>query len=285
MTLWTELLGCEIRFIDVGGIRTRVLSAGSGGQAVVLLHGRGGHLESWRANVGPLAERNRVIAFDLLGHGLTARHDGGYAIDDLVAHAQATLDELGVCGAMLCGQSIGGWVAAWLSIRRPDLVGRLVLIEPAGLQSEEQRLADPKVAAAYVRGGRAFEEPSTDAVRDRLHGLVGDPRVIDEELVQTRRLLYMPPQARAVHRAVREADNSGALLTEDVLAQIAAPTLIIRGGLANTPLEVAQGAAAATGTQLVIVAGAKQWPQLERPELVNRLLIEQAAAPRAVAVR
>lgn len=285
MTLWTDLLGSEVRWIDAGGTRTRTLLAGEGDPPVVLLHGRGGHLESWRANVVPLAGRHRVIAFDLLGHGLTARHGGGYAIADLTDHAEAVLDALDVSGGVLVGQSIGGWIAARLALRRPDLASGLALIEPAGLQSEASRLADPAVAAAYVRGGRAFEEPSREAVRDRLEGLVADPSLIDDELVEIRRLLYAPAAARAVHAAVRAADNGAALLTPEVLARLAVPTLIVHGGAAHTPARIVDHAARAARARLVTVAGARQWPQLERPDLVNALLAEHAALPQEVSQR
>src|SRR5437868_927644 len=91
-------------------------------------------------------------------------------------------------------------IASW---RSTCSATALVLVGPAGLQSERERLADPKVAAAYVRGGKAFEEPSADAVRDRLRGLFADPAGIDDELVAIRQKLYAPAGARAVHQAVR----------------------------------------------------------------------------------
>lgn len=285
MTLWTDLLGSEIVWIVAGGVRTRALLAGDGDPPIVLLHGRGGHLESWRANIAPLAQHHRVIAFDLLGHGLTAGHDGGYAVADLTDHAEVVLDALQVTGALLAGQSLGGWIAARLALRRPDLVSALALIEPAGLQSEAERLADPAVAAAFARGGRAFAEPTGEAVRARLEGLVADRSLIDDELVDVRRLLYSPAGARAVHMAVRTADNDDALLTREVLAGLAVPTLIVHGAGAHTSANVVAAAALAARGRLVTVPGTRQWPQLEAPEVVNELLAEHAALPQEVSLR
>lgn len=299
MSLWTDFLGASVGTLDAGGVPTRVLTAGAaggegGGAPLVLLHGRGGHLESWRANVAPLAREHRVIAFDLLGHGLTGRHDGDYGIGELTAHAIAVLDALAAAGALggsadgggtdgggprggvvLAGQSIGGWVGARIALDRPDLVQALALIEPAGLQSETERLADPRVAAAFQRGGRAFAEPTADAVRERLTGLVADPAAIDDELVETRRALYAPPEARDVHRAVRAADNSAALLGPEALATLrerGLPLLLIRGEHGHTPAQVVADAADAAGARLHTLPGAKQWPQLEAPAAVNDLL-------------
>jgi pimeloyl-ACP methyl ester carboxylesterase len=272
VSLWNDFLGAEVRFVDVDGVPTRVVTMGDDGPTVVLVHGRGGHLEAWRANVRPLAGWARVVAFDLLGHGLTGRHDGEYGVADLTRHAVATLDALGLRDVLLVGQSIGGWVSVHVARRRPDLVRELVLVEPAGLQTEEERLADPKVAAAFARGGRAFEEPTADAVRDRLLGLVADPALIDDELVETRRVLYAPEGARAVHKAVRRADNTAWVVTPDVMAHIKPPVTIVHGALANTPTAVVQAAAGAAGAGLITIPDVKQWPQLEASDVVNTLL-------------
>jgi 2-hydroxy-6-oxonona-2,4-dienedioate hydrolase len=276
MSLWTDFIGAELLWVAAADVPTRVVRAGEGDPPIVLMHGRGGHLESWRANVRALARERRVVAFDLLGHGLTGRHDGDYRVVDLTDHAIATLEALALGPCVLVGQSIGGWIAAWTALRRPDLVDSLVLVEPAGLQSEPERLRDPKVAAAFERGGRAFLEPSSEAVRTRLLGLVGDPASIDEELVETRRLLYAPAEARSVHRRVRAADNAAELLTPDVLQRLDARVLVIHGACANTPDHVLERAVAAAGATLHTLAGTKQWPQLERPEQVNRLITEFA---------
>jgi 2-hydroxy-6-oxonona-2,4-dienedioate hydrolase len=276
VSLWTDFLGAEIRFVDVGGVPTRVVTLGDHGPTVVLVHGRGGHLEAWRANVRPLAKTARVVAFDLLGHGLTGRHDGGYGVAELTAHAVATLDALGLSDVVLVGQSIGGWISVRVALGRPDLVRQLVLVEPAGFQTEAERLADPRVAAAYARGGKAFAEPTEDAVRDRLLGLVADPAAIDDELVAARRALYAPNAARDVHRAVRQADNAPWVLTPDVMARLRCPTTIVHGALANTPTAVVEAAAGAAGARLITVPDVKQWPQLEAPDVVNPLLSDIA---------
>jgi pimeloyl-ACP methyl ester carboxylesterase len=225
----------------------------------------------------PLGARHHVIAFDLLGHGLTAGHAGDYAIADLTDHAVATLESLDVGPSTIVGQSIGGWVAVQIALRRSDLVRSLVLIEPAGLQSEETRLADPKIAAAYLKGGRAFEDPTRVAVRDRLTGLVGNPALIDDELIDVRQALYSPAAARSVHQLVRAADNSAALLNPETLARLAVPVLVVHGALANTPLDVVERAAAAARARLETV-DAKQWPQYEQPTRINTLIGDFAGA-------
>lgn len=279
MTLWTDLLGAEVRWVDAGGVRTRVVTHGTG-RPVVLLHGRGGHLETWARTVPALARDRYVIAADLLGHGLTAAPPGEYTVDRLLAHLVDLLDALALHRVDLVGQSLGGWVAALLAATSPARVGRLVLVEPAGLQPERERLADPRVRSAYRRGGQAFAEATADTVRARLVGLVADPAQISDELVATRLRLYAPEPARAVHRAVRAADNGRWLLTPDLLAGIRAPVLLLHGADGHTPADILDRAALALpDARRVTVPAARQWPHFEQPGLVNDEIIRFLAAP------
>jgi 2-hydroxy-6-oxonona-2,4-dienedioate hydrolase len=276
VSLWTDLLGAEIRHATAADVPTRVADLGSG-DPVVLLHGRGGHLETFARTLPPLAAAGRrAIAFDLLGHGLTGRSpSGSYTVKELTDHALATLDALGLDAVDLVGQSLGGWIAALAALRAPERVRRLVLIEPAGLQAEAERLADPVVRAAYERGGRAYAEAAPDAVRTRLAGLLADPAGVDPELVQVRTALYRPEEARRVHRLVRAADNGPSLLTPQRLSALTPPVLFIRGEHGHTPAVVVEAAVSAVPhARLVTVPEAKQWPQYERPDLVNASLID-----------
>lgn len=276
MSLWTDLLGAEIRYVTATGVPTRVADLGSG-DPVVLLHGRGGHLETFARTLPALvAAGRRAIAFDILGHGLTGRSpSGSYTVEELTDHVLATLDALGLDAVDLVGQSLGGWAAALAALRAPERVRRLVLIEPAGLQAEAERLADPTVRAAYERGGQAYAEPTPDAVRTRLAGLLADPSEVDPELVQVRAALYRPQEARRVHRLVRAADNGPSLLTPERLSALTPPVLFIRGEHGHTPAAVVEAAVSAVPhARLLAVPKAKQWPQYEQPDLVNASLID-----------
>jgi len=58
------------RYYDAAGIRTRCFEKGEG-KPVILLHGSGGHAETWVRNLIPLSAKFRVLAIDYLGHGYT----------------------------------------------------------------------------------------------------------------------------------------------------------------------------------------------------------------------
>jgi 2-hydroxy-6-oxonona-2,4-dienedioate hydrolase len=128
VSIWGELGDVDhtLRHVNVGGVRTRVLQAGSGPD-LILLHGTGGHLEAYARDIAGLADRFRVTAYDMVGHGWSDLPDTPYTIDVLSDHLIGLMDALGISRAHLSGESLGGWVTAWTAAYHPDRVDRLVL--------------------------------------------------------------------------------------------------------------------------------------------------------------
>ncbi len=153
--IWGELSGVphELSFVDVAGVRTRVLRAGSGPD-LVLLHGTGGHLEAYARDIAGLAADFRVTAYDMVGHGWSDLPDRPYTIDVLSAHLLGLMDELGIGSAHLSGESLGGWVTAWTAAHRPERVERLVLNTPGNIANKPEvmvRMRDSTLAAVRDR--------------------------------------------------------------------------------------------------------------------------------------
>jgi pimeloyl-ACP methyl ester carboxylesterase len=108
--------------------------AGSG-SPVILIHGvyAGASSFEFRKLFGLLAERHRVVAFDLLGCGLSARPNVAYSAElftDLIVDA---LGEFAGEPATVVGSSIGAAFALRAATRTPDRVRALVAICPTGL--------------------------------------------------------------------------------------------------------------------------------------------------------
>src|SRR4051794_30301553 len=110
---WTELPGAEPALVVVHGL---------GASAV-------GH---FLHVVTHLALRGRRVLFiDLLGFGLSDRpQDFDYSIDSHARAVGSVLDDRRLSSVDLVGHSLGGSIAIHLAHLRPDLVGRLVAIEP-----------------------------------------------------------------------------------------------------------------------------------------------------------
>jgi lipase len=93
----------------------------------VCLHGVTSHGKHFAKLAGDALPGCRVLAPDLIGHGLSP-YDPPWNLD---AHLDAIVRTLGTEPAMLVGHSFGGRLAFELAARAPKLVPRLVLLDPA----------------------------------------------------------------------------------------------------------------------------------------------------------
>ena len=100
------------QYVKLGSVNTRYWQAGSGGSAVVLLHGIGCSVLEWQANINELARQHRVYALDILGFGLTDKPSKAPAnIRGLAKFTLEFMDALGIAQAHLVGNSMGGRIA------------------------------------------------------------------------------------------------------------------------------------------------------------------------------
>ncbi len=87
-----EVEGVEHRWATVNGFRMHYAEAGEG-EPAILQHGWPQHWWAWRHQIGPLAERYRVIVPDLRGYGWSDAPRSGYEKARLAADVLALMDE------------------------------------------------------------------------------------------------------------------------------------------------------------------------------------------------
>lgn len=101
-------------------------------QTFVFLHGFGGNATQWRYQIEAFAERNRVLAPDMRGHGRSSRPRSGYEMEELLADLEHLLAvRLVRERIVVVGHSFGGAVAVDFALRYPGRVARIVLIASA----------------------------------------------------------------------------------------------------------------------------------------------------------
>jgi 2-hydroxy-6-oxonona-2,4-dienedioate hydrolase len=275
---WLDWMGSGVKenYYDVNGIRTRVLEAGTG-PAVVLLHGTGGHAETYQRNLPALATDYHVIVPDMIGHGYTDRPDVSYSLDDFATHLFGLLDVLDLDSVNLSGESLGGCVAAWMALHRPERVDRLMLNTGILDRPDEDGLV--QLADLEQRTQRLRSDLSLDLVRRRLEWLVLDPRTMTEEMVHLRYAIYS--QAGMVDSVVRVtaavlAMNRGVYegvdyLDRRLLAGLRVPTQVLwTDHNPGKPLEVIKPAIdLIPNVEFHLVENAAHWPQFEQPDVVN----------------
>lgn len=119
-------------WITVDNLRLRALRAGTGDTTLLLLHGYGESLLTWRYLLDRIPPHYRLLAIDLPGFGLSDKPDTTY---DFPAYQRwlgdlLTRDTRGP--VVVVGHSMGGQLAAALALAHPDRVVAAVLIDPAG---------------------------------------------------------------------------------------------------------------------------------------------------------
>jgi pimeloyl-ACP methyl ester carboxylesterase len=152
-TNWAE----ELKQVEIDGTPINYVDVGSPGlhEPVVLVHGLGGQWQNWLENIPRLAQERRVLALDLPGHGLTPEPtDGEISISGYGRCVDAFCERLGLGKVALVGNSMGGFVAAEVTIQFPERVSRLTLVSAAGISSadalQQPVLLFGRVAAAIA---------------------------------------------------------------------------------------------------------------------------------------
>ncbi|MFJ8965658.1 alpha/beta fold hydrolase [Lentzea sp. NPDC102401] len=270
VSIWSELSHVDhtVRHVDVPvrghTVRTRILQAGSGPE-LVLLHGTGGHLEAYARDIAGLAEDFHVTAYDMVGHGWSDLPDLPYTIDVLSEHLVGLLDALGVEKAHLSGESLGGWVVAWVAAHFPDRVDRLVLNTPGNIANKPevmQRMRDSTMAAVL--------DPSEETVRRRVEFLFHHKEMVTDELVNLRRQVYSRPGfVQAITNTLVLQDP---VVRKDFawdpawVGKVAAPTLLLwtshdpTGGLDEADMLLGW----LPDARVHVIDDAGHWPQWEK---------------------
>lgn len=275
-SVWQDLFSVPFRldYIDVGGIRTRYVESGQG-PALVFLHGTGGHLEAYSRNIGQHRAHFRTFAIDLIGHGLTDKPSHPYEIAVYAKHVIGFMDRMGLSSAAISGESLGGWVAAYLAIHYPARVEKLVLNTAGGLTAIPEVMDRLKTLTH-----KAVTEPSTESVRQRLEFLMYDKEVVTEDLIETRLRIYSDPALRAVVDDIlvlQEMDiRKRNMLTEQQLGNIVAPTLVVWTTHDPTaPVSVGERFRdAIPNARLHVIDHAGHWPQFEQPKEFNQVHLD-----------
>jgi pimeloyl-ACP methyl ester carboxylesterase len=141
----------ERKTAQVHGRAVSYAEAGSG-QLLLLIHGMAGTSENWGSVIEPLALRNRVIAADFPGHGMSDPGGGDYSLGSLASGLRDLLLTLGHERATLVGHSLGGGVAMQFTYQFPEMVERLVLVSSGGLGPD----VSPILRAAALPGADLF---------------------------------------------------------------------------------------------------------------------------------
>jgi pimeloyl-ACP methyl ester carboxylesterase len=291
-SIHVDLLGTETRFIDTGKYCTRVIEVPNDKPPLIMLHGGGGHAETYSRNLNRLSAVSRPIALDFIWHGMSSRpkFSDGTATQEIHWLRQFTLqvldlmDYLNIPSATIEGESLGGWIALDLAINFPERVDAIVLNTAWGiaLDAEFVQAGEADLDALRETSVAALTNPTFETLRTRLEWLMPLGGVTDE-LVLLRQALWSIPETREAlleyYDRLFSADISDYYFEEPEIRTIRCPTLVLW-----TDKNPIHGVDAAErlhdlidASSLHIMKGCAHWPQWERPaehdEVVARFLV------------
>ncbi|MFJ2730204.1 alpha/beta fold hydrolase [Streptomyces collinus] len=239
-------------YVELPGVRTWYETEGSG-DPLLLLHGGFCTIETWGAQRADLAAAYRLFLPERRAHGRTPDVAGPLTYEDMAADTGDFLEAVVRAPAHLVGWSDGGVVALLVAAARPDLVRKVVVIG-AGFRPADEAFVEPSMLDALAHGSdeldffRAMYEPVTPDGAE-----------------------HWPVVARKVLDMWR---GQPTLTTED-LGRITAPTLVMVGDDDMVTLEHSIALyRAVPGSQLAVVPGASHLVPLEKPALVNRMILD-----------
>ena len=254
----------EMRRVEVHGVELAIDDRGTG-PAVLFIHGYPLDHSIWRHQLAEL-DGCRRIAPDLRGFGRSDAPDLGYSMATYVEDLVALLEAIGVDSVVLCGMSMGGYIAfEFLRHYRQRVRGVVLADTRAQADSAEGRKAR-ELAMQEAREGGA----SLIAERMLPRMLAGATSADLREEVRAMMSASPVPGIIGALAAMRDRPDSTALLPE--LAGL--PTLVVVGEEDRlTPVADAELIAKGIpGARLAIVKGAGHLAPLERPTEVNQLL-------------
>lgn len=261
------MAGLKKEMLQLNGAPVEMLRggpAGPGAAPLLYLHSAGGEFAfpPFHNVLNLLARDFQVLAPAHPGFGMSEGLDQIDTIEDLVFHYLDLLDLLGLERTNVVGMSLGGWLAAELATRNPERVGRLVLVDAAGLylpiSDGFEFFLDPITTPGHSQQmrQRCFHDPNSERARS----FIPDQIPFDQLLFQ-----YRARQATA-----RVAWNPYFYNPKlrGRLRRVKCPTLVLWGDSDGLlPLDFARAYhQAIPGSKLTVIPQCGHLPPLEKPE-------------------
>jgi pimeloyl-ACP methyl ester carboxylesterase len=261
-----ELPGASVNYVEHGT-----------GEPILFIHGISGSWHNWLENLPRFGREHRAIALDLPGFGASPMPSWPIDIPSYGRLLHDFCEKLGVEGATVVGNSMGGLVAVEAATTTSERFRRLVLVSSAGIvntwRPRERAVA---TAWAWKHFGPGFHRHAREIVsRPRMRQLVFGPFVRYPSRLRSDLL------AEQIVGGLAQADGFEQALqatirhdVRDRLAAIEPPTLVL-SGLSDRVIPVAAAVSyhrRIPGSRLEIFERTGHVPQLERPARFNAVL-------------
>ena len=274
----------QVRDINVDGINVHYATAGEG-PPVLLVHGLASSMITWYCNIDVIADAGfNAIAIDLPGYGGSGLADHlGYSPESASRFLVQFADELGIEHFSVVGNSAGGLVAGVTALEHPERVEKVCLAGSAGLG---KRISWPLRLISIPLVGELIYKPqmiSKEALIKRIFHR--PPEFLEDLLPEMVRVRCLPHGPQVMLQSVRSGVNMLGLRPEhqilNRLGELEASLLAVWGeeDLVIPPISEDDIRRVAPGSTVHVLPECGHWPQMEKPEEFNRILISFLSEP------
>jgi 3-oxoadipate enol-lactonase len=257
-----------MQIVETNGIRLNYVVQGEGDWLLLIGGYASGNWQAWGRQIDILSRSFRVLAFDNRGIGGSDVPNHPYDTRSMAADAAGLMDHLGITRAHVLGKSLGGAIAQWLAIDRPELVRRLAMTSTLARPHKRfQHMVGWWMATAEKAGfehlfpglltyfySEAFYETHFEQVQKAEQALIATPRSLQGFL--------------NTGHAAMEHDSW------DRLPDIRCPTFLLCGGddVITTAAHTQEIAARIPHAEALIVPGTLHGFMSERPDSLDRII-------------
>lgn len=288
LSIWNELIGADIRFIQGEKYRSRIAEAGQGHkETLIMTHGGGGHLETFARNVIPLSKEVHTIGLEILWHGLSDAPEISDNPQAQVADQIIDLmDAMDIDKAWVHGEAYSGSAVSWLARTKPERLKGVIFESGIGMDFKEGSVKAPLPPVGGIpmpqRTLELLKDPTWEGVKARLVMVMhrDHPEQVSDELVDTRLLHYKRPftndaQTR-FYKALVDGVGRNYYASEEDMAQLNMPTLVVWcDGSGGFGLDAGQRLAdIIPNATFKALPQTGFWAHWENPSVFNQAVIE-----------
>jgi pimeloyl-ACP methyl ester carboxylesterase len=251
---------------------------------IVLIHCYTCAIDWWDAMMPLLQRDHRLVAIDLLGHGGSEKPDSGYTPENQAKVVAEALERLRVTDATVVGHSLGGSIGVALTERNPGLVNRLAIVDMPPDDSYGDLGFIAGLAFQPVLGEALWQIKPDFSVRDGLEVAFAPGFEVPDRFVEdVKRLTYTAYDDSP-------GGNKDFLDEEPLELRMAAtgkPLMVLMGAeeqvIDDPQRALDQYAQAVPGAQTHLIPDAGHSPNVERPYLTAKLVLQFAErAPKGI---
>lgn len=193
------------------------------GKTIIFLHGFPFNKNTWREQLQALEGHVTGIAIDIRGHGNTTRGHGFFSIDVFAKDLGVFLKKMDIEQAVLCGVSMGGYIALRAYELFPERISGLILSDTHSKADDDQAKQKrfDTIQAVLNHGRRPFSIGFVENVFSE-YSIQTKPDAV-ELIKSTIRRNSIPTICATLLALAARTD------TTKVLKDISVPTLLIRG--------------------------------------------------------